>query len=417
VFLSDEEKRMLNGECGPGVQKSMEIMVKYGDALYADKMVKAVSAHVPSESFELLFTEMTEGATAPIIVTTHARGGDPRLAMKYSLIEKEKGQQILEQHLNSTSFIRRRGFIPSYTCAPYLIGNVLKFGDVASWCGTGGAVISNSWFGARLNRDGVTLSLACAVTGRLPYVGRLLTENRRGQLLVELDNLDLLRFTEAEYGAMGYYIGGIANERNVAINGLPSHITLNMAKYLLSPLPVSGAVCLCHIVGVTPEAPTVEAALGNSKPEEILVVGKRELKEAWDSLNTATGDNVDIVILGCPHLSIMEIKQLAALLEGKKVHKNVKLVIGASRMIYSLAKEAGFINPIEEAGGIFDDSCIGSHNPFLTFDNKSYTGATNSARTAHYTVRIAKTKMFYGTTQSCLDAAITGIWRGQWGRK
>jgi predicted aconitase len=413
MFLTDEEKRMLEGERGPGVQRSMELLVKYGEAFDAEKMVRAVSAHAPSGSLEPLLTEMTEGATAPILVTTQARGGDPRPVMKYGLLDKKEGQKLVEQHLNSIAFIERVGFIPSFTCAPYLIGNLPKLGDVASWSGTGGAVIANSWFGARLNRDGVTATLACAVTGRIPYMGQIITENRYGKLLVKLENLDVVSFTKAEYGALGYYIGGVANERNVVISGLPQDITLDTAKYLLSPLPVSGAVSICHIAGVTPEAPTVELALGNRKPEATLVVGKKELREAWDSLNTATGDDVDIVILGCPHLSIMEIKWLASVLGGKKVHRDVRLVIGASRAIYSLAKDAGYARPIEKAGGIFVDSCVGSQNPFLRFDKRAYVGATNAARIAHYTVRIVKTKMFYGTTQNCIDAAITGKWRGQ----
>ena len=416
MFLTDDEKRMLEGECGPGVQKSMELLVKYGEVFNAEKMAKAVSAHIPPERPEPLVSEMTQGATAPIQVTLHAGPGDPQLPMKYDLVDQEEKQKLAEQHANLITFIRSKGFTYSFTCAPYLIGNILKPGDVASWCGSGGAVIANSWFGARLNRDGATASLACSVTGRIPCMGQILAENRYGQLLVELNNLSLSNFTEAEYGALGYYVGGIAHKRNVVVNGLPSDITLEKAKYLFSPLPVSGAVSICHIAGVTPEAPTVEAALGNKRPEETLVIGEGEMKEAWDSLNTATGDEVNIVILGCPHLSVMEIGRLASLLEGKKIHKDVKLVIGASRAIYFLAKEGGYIDPIEKAGGIFDYSCMAAaeSNPFLRYDKGIRVGATNSARCAHYTVRLTDTKMFYGTTRSCIDAAITGKWRSKW---
>lgn len=94
----------------------------------------------------------------------------------------------------------------------------------------------------------------------------------------------------------------------------------------LSPLSVSGAVGLSHIVEVTPEAPTLEAALGNRKPEERIVAGERELKRVWEEFNTATGDDIDIVALGYPHLTITEIKGIAALLEDKRGTRMLSLL-------------------------------------------------------------------------------------------
>lgn len=414
MFLTDEEKRMLEGEYGPGVQQSMDLLVKYGDAFGAEKMVRAVSAHIIQSCPEPLAAKLTEGAKTRIPCTTHARTRDPRPFIKYGTLSKEKAEKLTGAFLSLVSYVKPTGFIDSYTCAPYIIGNLPKLGGIASWGGTSGAVIANSWFGVRLNRDGVTANLACAITGGIPYMGLLLPENRYGQVLAELGNLDLSTFTDAHYGALGYYLGALAEERNVAIKGLPPTIPLEQCKYLLSPLSVSGAVGLCLMVGISPEAPTLEAALGNGKPEETVVVGQKELKETWEQLNTATSDDVDIVNFGCPHLTIMEIKEIASLLERKKVHKNVQLILGASKAITALAREAGYASVIEEAGGIFDDSCMGAMQPLVYFGTGTKTVATNSARAAHYAIRMLGSKSLYGSTQNCIDAAITGKWRGQW---
>lgn len=415
MFLTDEEKRMLQGEYGPGVQSSIDLLIRYGEAFDAERMTRAVSAHVITGACpESLGIKMTNGARASIPTTTHARILDPRPFMKYGLMSKERGERLTERYINLVAFGKHAGFIDSITCAPYLIGNIPKMGSIASWAGTSGALIANSWFGVRLNRDGVSANLACAITGRIPYMGLLLPENRNGRILADLNDLDLASFSVAHYGALGYYLGEVAGERNLAINGLPSNIPLEQCKYLLSPLSVSGAVGLCLMVGVSPEAPTLEAALQNRKPEERLVVEEKELKDMWEQLNSASSGNVDVVMLGCPHLTILEFREFAALLEGKKVHQDVKLIVGASKAIYILAKEMGYADVIENAGGIIDDSCIGSVNPLIVFDKGVRTFATNSARAAHYAVRMSNAKAFYGSTESCIDAAVTGKWRGRW---
>jgi predicted aconitase len=377
-------------------------------------MARAVSAHVITACPESLASKMTEAAKTRIPTTTHARILDPRPLLKCGLLGKEKGGRLTKRYVNEVAFVKLTGFIDSLTCAPYLIGNVPKMGDIASWGGTSGALIANSWFGVRVNRDGVTANLACAITGRIPYMGLLRPENRRGRILANLDGLDLSNFTGAHYGGLGYYLGEVAGEKSLAINGLPSHISLEKCKYFLSPLSVSGAVGLCLMVGVSPEAPTLEAALKKRKPEETLVVEEKEVKKTWEKLNTATGRNVDLVTLGCPHLTIFEIGELAALLEGKKVHKDVRLIVGASKSVYVLAKEMEYADVIEKAGGIIDDSCIGAVNPFIIFDKGVRTLATNSARAAHYAVRMTKAKAYYGSTESCIDSAVTGKWRGRW---
>ena len=90
-------------------------------------------------------------------------------------------------------------------------------------------------------------------------------EHRYGLVLVKLEGLDTGNFTKADYGAVGYYIGKAAGLKNVVVEGVSANVSFDELKFLMSPQPVSGAVTMCHVVGVTPEAPTMEEALGKAK--------------------------------------------------------------------------------------------------------------------------------------------------------
>jgi predicted aconitase len=177
----------------------------------------------------------------------------------------------------------------------------------------------------------------------------------------------------------------------------------------MSPQPVSGAVTICHVIGVTPEAPTVEDALGHGQPEETIKIGKKEFTESWESLHTARTDDVEAVVFGCPHLGIIELGEIADLLEGKKIADGVRLFLSTADMIYSLAKRVGYADTIEKAGGtIVTDICVQGF-PYQEMKSPVKTAATNSARAASYQARRG-IGIQYGSTEDCIKAAITGKW-------
>jgi predicted aconitase len=159
--------------------------------------------------------------------------------------------------------------------------------------------------------------------------------------------------------------------------------------------------------------PTLEAATGGRKYDTI-VVGKKEVKDAYKKLNNAESREVDLVALGCPHLTIRELGELASLLEGKRLSPNVRFVVGTSRTVSALAKECGYFDPIEKAGGIFTNTCVSCYNPFMFVKENAKVAVTNSSRGAHYMQRTSegKTRLFYGDIKKCVNAAIKGRWEG-----
>ena len=425
MFISDEEKKMLNGEEGPGIQRSIQMLVTLAEAFDADRLSIAKRVHIHCAVPYDMLVELTEGAKqSKAYATTHAhfdpntldpegckRIGIPEVYDNYEYIHAGMPPSKLEE------IYRRLGYFLTYTCTPFFIGNIAAQGEVISYGGTSGSVIANSLYGAYGNRDSIPVNVATSVTGRFPHAGYAVKENRYAQVLIEPEGLDFNNFTNQDYGAYAYYAGGVAQNKVLAFNEFPESLTIEPFRLIAYPRTPLGSVGLCHVIGITPEAPTLEVAFGGRKPQITAKVGKAEVKQAMDLLNTADSDDVDLVTFGCPHCSIIEIRDIAMLLEGKKASSNVRLLIGVAKAIYDLAEDMGYIDVIKQAGGVFTSCCVGSQNPFnlLGPGLGVRTAAVDSVRAAHYMSRnsLDKIKICYGDTDQCVDAAITGKWRSK----
>lgn len=412
MHLSDEQKAMLEGERGSGAQKAVALLVKYGEAFGAERMVKVDTCHagIGPHPFLEEILEAVEHVRAPTTLHAGGAGASPQARM-LGLRETYCQQEQFAQQ-ESIRLCASKGFVPTMSCAPYLAGNVVNPGAVFSWPGSSGALISNSLFGGRGNRDAFPASLASSISGFTPDMLLLKKENRSAEVLITVDaDLDAADLSEADYGAMGYHIGAIGRLRNVAIAGLPTRLPFEKLKALLSPMPVSGATTLCHIVGTTPEAPTLQDALGSRRPEVDIEFGRSELSESWQSLHTAKTTDVEVVFFGCPHLTVSEIGQIARLLDGKRKADDVRLWVSTAATVRSLADRMGYIDTIEKAGGtVITDTCIMGF-PYDQLEDGVKTAATNSARAASYQARRG-IGIQYGSCEQCIDAAITGKWRG-----
>jgi len=415
MILTKEEEAMAKGKYGPGIERCIQLLIKYGKAFDAEKLVNVASAHV-FNAFPLdLLAELTEGAgQAGTFTTLHPFMSlcDPQCCDEMGLSE-EFSSIRKDEHAQRLKIYHRLGFLQTYTCAPMLIGNLVKKGDFVSWFGSEIQLFANSVIGAKQNREGAVINMAVGITGKAPYMGLFLDENRYAQFLVEIEDFDPNSMTTIDYGAIGYYIGGIAQDRNIAISGLSPAISLYDIMHLLTSLSASGAAVICHIVGVTPEAPDLAAALGKKKPEEKIPVSKDEIRRTRAIYSDLTSDGVDLVILGCPHCTIQELKRMADLLEGQRVGTHRRLWIGTAHQIYDLAQTMGYSQTIEKAGGIFARTCMATI-PDCPIPADVKTVATNSFKTAHYMDRISKgrIKVAVGELEKCIQAAVRGKWEG-----
>ena len=224
----------------------------------------------------------------------------------------------------------KMGAVPLGSCLPYQLGNVPLPGTHFAWGGSAGATFVNSVLGARGNREGSPSVIAAAIAGVTPEYGLHLKENRYGKVLVDLSGLDHSSLRLSDYSAIGSYVGRTLLDKTPVVVGLPQTFSQDQIRFLISPMPTAGAISLCHIVGITPEAPTVEAALGGKKPADKISVGLREMQSSFEKLTTTRQEDVDLVCFGCPHCSIPQIREIASLLEGRKVHANTRLWVATS---------------------------------------------------------------------------------------
>jgi len=112
------------------------------------------------------------------------------------------------------------------------------------------------------------------------------------------------------------------------------------------------------------------------------------------------------VCIGCPHASIKEIAQIAALLKDKKISPTTEFWVATSRPMKQLADKRGYTKIIEEAGGKFAcDTCMA----VAPLKGRFRAIATTSAKGCYYSRHnMMLTKM--GSLEECIDAGVTGKW-------
>jgi len=423
MYLTKEEERMLEGEFGSGVAYSMRVLTKLGDAMDAERMIKPVSSHIVSLGYqgygdlakwckdldEKMLDDVKQFRISATTNPKFFKPEDKKLIEKFGM--SSSTVEEIREGVNWSKKFEDLGAIPAYTCTPFFVYPIRK-GEHLAGAESVAVVMYNSIYGAMLNRETGPTALSSAVTGITPEFGMHKPENRYARVQVDLDKaLKPKEFTRADYSALGYYVGKIAMDRNVVFTGLPKDMSVGLLKTLLAPLGVSGAVMLAHVVGVTPEAPTLDDALMGRKPEEKIEVGKEQLEEMYGMLTTTTEDKADIAIFGCPHAPLEEINEISQLVNGKKIRDDASFLIGTAEPIKVLADRMGLTNTIEKCGGlIVTDICPHLFfNPgFIDIELKHSinTVATDCTKCAHYVSGFSggKIKMKYGSVESCINA-------------
>ena len=408
LCLSPEDRAMLNGEHGPAAQMAMTILARMTPIYGADRLLDITAAHIDSALFQgdatLEYAERLAGLGAKVVVPTtlNVSGVDEHgwraWAVPPEWAEKARRQMVAYQSMGCT---------PTWTCAPYQEAPRPAFGQQIAWGESSAIVFANSVLGARTARYPDLLDICAAITGRAPAAGLHLAENRAGQLLFRLVGVPrTLQEDDSFYPVIGHLIGKRAHDRVPVIEGLDGTPGEDQLKALGAAMASSGAVALFHLVGVTPEAPTREAAFHGHPPPEVIDVTPEALRAARRELTTSDGAKLDMVVLGSPHFSLAEFKKLAPLLEGRRRHDEVQFLVTASRAMKALAAQAGYLEPIERFGGtVTVDTCIIT-TPMLPGDIRTI--MTNSAKYAYYAPGLLGTQMVFGRLEDCVRSAVSG---------
>ena len=408
LTLSDSDRAMLRGDRGPAAKMAMSIVVRMAEVFRAPELMDISAAHIDSTIYigeaGLEFAERLAGMGARVAVPTtlNVSGLDEHHWQEWA-VPADWARNAQRQMVAYQSM----GAVPTWTCAPYQTEFKPAFGQQICWGESNAIAFANSIIGARTERYPDLLDICCAITARVPAYGLHLTENRAGEILLCLvDVPPAIQRDDTFYPVLGHLMGKLAQDRIPVVDGLTVQPTDDQLKALGATAASSGTVALFHIVGVTPEAPTRDAAFQGKPPAQTIDVTIDALRAALRELTTAVGEQLDLVVLGSPHFSVAEFKQLAPLVAGRRTHPRVKFLVTSSRAMALLAKQSGYLDALEAFGGtVTVDTCILA-SPMLPPEIKTL--MTNSGKYAYYAPGMLNTRVTFGSLVDCVESAVEG---------
>ena len=418
--LTEQEKAILAGEEGPARQIALQNMVDYAEALGAENLLDVddvsiglysrlpVTIHANQYfetyedmcSYDYLVTDQKvkfRELKARRVATNNA--GLTREWLEFCGVQDRELYDSIDE---LEGFLRERGANNTNTCAPYLLGYVPQKGAHIVSAESSQVIFENSVLGARTNCEGDVAMTGAAIVGKIPNCGLHLAENRKGTHLVKVEKVPSSLF---EWDMMGFWIGKHVKVGVPVVEIDVESISFDAYKGFGAAMTTAGQVDLFHVIGHTPEAPTYEAAFGGNEPKEILHYGAAEEEEIRQELDWAKEEDVDFVLLGCPHYSAFQVADAARFLKGRKC--KARLVIMCAPATQAQARINGDAQLIEAAGGLLTACCP----PMVaTWPEGIRVLATDSAKMAHYVPGTKSYGIHAGSAERCIEAAVTGKW-------
>ncbi len=411
ITLTDRDERFLAGDHGEAARMAMSILVRMADVYGADELMDITGAHIDGcgllSDAGLEYAERLVAGGGKVVVPTTLNMGPLDLQRwQYFGVDEDFAGKAIRQ----ADAYHAMGCVPTWTCAPYQGYLTPRFGQQIAWGESNAVAYANSVLGARTNRYGDYIDICAAITGRAPKCGLHLTENRRGQLLLKLTDFEPeLLGHELFYTVLGHLIGPMVGEKVPVITGLPP-ASDDRLKAFCAAAASSGAVGLFHAVGITPEAPTVEAALQGGRPERTIEIRPADWRESLADLSSVSdGEELGMVVLGCPHYSYAEFRHLADRIEaegGKKAHANVDFIVVGSETSNGLLRRGGFADVLTDFGvRITLDTCV-FHTPMTKPGTKVI--MTDSGKCAYYAPGELNVRVAFGSVADCVRSAVAG---------
>ena len=389
MYLSREEEAILDGESGDSMRKAMELIVALGKVYDADGLIDITSAHISGASYKTIgdgglryLEDVAKGSKVKVPSTLNPLGMD-----RERWAEMKISKEFAEKQLRIIELYEKMGVRSTCSCTPYLHDNVPKLGDHVAWAESSALSFVNSYIGARTNREGGPGALAAAIVGKTANYGLHLDENRVPTVVIDA-HIENTLFDHSLLGqAVGKMIGsGIPYYRNISPD-------IEQTKMMAAAMAAAGSVAMFHIENVTPEA-----KLHDVSKLEVIHIGRKELEDAKDSLNTAS--DVQLIAFGCPHLTEREMTEMAAFLDGKKKRKDVDIWFCTSSDVRARCPDQ--VKILERFGPVLADTCM-VVAPIES--NYSRTG-TNSAKAGNYLPTLCSQKVMCNDFAKLMELVI-----------
>jgi predicted aconitase len=403
--LTAAEVAMAGGQDGEGPAIAIRLVAEAGRLLGADALVPVASAHIDGCLYHgdsgTLFAEMLAAKGARVAVPATLNVGALDLLRPANVRMQDPAREMALRLMRAHEAM---GCRPTWTCAPYQAGHRPEAGTDVAWGESNAVAFCNSVLGARTNRYGDFLDIACAITGRAPRYGLHLSENRRGTVVIDTSALSArLKGSDAFWPVFGAWFGRRLGERVGVIDGLAPFATEDRLKALGAAAASTGAVALFHVAGVTPEAPSTAAILADP-PIERIALTPAELRSARAALSTVIGEQIDAVAVGSPHLSYEEARALEILIAGRPLRR--PLYANTGRHVTARLEREGRLAGLVAAGVVLvTDTCI-AVTPILPPTPGVL--LTNSGKFACYAPATTGWEVLYGSLEDCVDSAVAG---------
>ena len=344
MLLTKEQQAILDGEKGETLAKVMKTLVMYGDAFEAEKLVPITSEYnhlvtsfglkVMSPVYDLMQQILDAGVSSGQKFSVDPRPVDKNVPANFlqNLVFNKfmyTKQDFYEKQLDKLGLMNDKAF--SCTCYMDEVGNVPKKGDVLSWAESSAVVFANSVLGARCNRNSGIIDIMGSIVGYVPYFGLLTDEGRKATWVVKVQTTK-----KPEAQLLGSAIGMKVMEDVPYVVGLDKWIgtelddaTKAYLKDFGAATASNGAVGLYHIENLTPEAVELGTDLIVEGAKEYIIDDaelervQREYPVVWKNPNAAP----KLCFVGCPHLSLEQLKDWTDKLEAELKKNGVKKVV------------------------------------------------------------------------------------------
>jgi len=402
--LEEADRARLAGEGGAASAIAMELVVAAGKAVGADSLLDISGAHVDGCLYHGLasldFAEKLASTGGEVVVPTSLNvssldllhpdlyRGDPLIA--------GRAKALMDAYV-------AMGCSPTWTCAPYQLSARPSLGEQVVWGESNAIVFANSVLGARTNRYGDFLDISCALTGRAPATGLHTDEGRRATMRIDVVVPDSWLDDDLFYVVLGHRLGQRVGMEVAVLVGLDGRADEDRLKALGAAAASSGAVGLFHVAGVTPEAPTVDAACQGGSPRRLIEIDAEDLRHVLADLSSPS-TTLGAVSVGTPHASLSELGVLARLVAGRTTR--VPFYVNTGREVLAQADVEGHVAVIEEFGATFvTDTCT-----YITPVMKPSPGAvmTNSGKWAHYAPGNLGVDVVLANLTDCVESAASG---------
>ena len=305
--------------------------------------------------------------------------------------------------------LRRMDILTTDTCINYQTVYQPHLGEHVAWGDTGTVIYTNSVFGARSNFESGPAALAAALTGRTPEYGFHLDQPQAGQYRgASRGDRSMISPTGVRWASWS----GEFRQNYFAVPVFHGFARTPMAdelKHLGAALASYGSMGMFHFVGVTPEAPSLAAALGGTTPSAELVVDEAALDRVYRGYSLGNGD-ARLVVFSGPQQSLFEMKELARLFGGRKLAAGTTCFVTTNAGVLAQSRRLGYADVLERAGiTILEGVC------FYILQNLSAlrvaNGWTNMVSNSAKIVNIIGAHRFntiLRRTADCVDIACTG---------